>query len=232
MACVRRGWAWRRGLGALARSPRELLLGSFGLACWALGLVLEAGTLATLLVVAGVGLVTLGVLLPLVTEFELNTSGFKFKQALERRDTELEPFLDERQQQRLGNLAGLLTGDLHAGPALVEDALVRAYARWSQVPREHQELFLLCTVVRLAVGRARLQRVPPAPDPRADAPGLDGLVSALAQLTPHERALLLLRHWEVLAPPQISVILERPADVIVAELDAVEAAYDALASTG
>jgi RNA polymerase sigma-70 factor (sigma-E family) len=106
-----------------------------------------------------------------------------------------------RLYRRAYQAAFRLTGDRGASEDLAQEALTRAYARWSQLD-ERREGWVVTTVVRLAIGRWRKDRRRGELAGRVDPP-MDALVSErldlvrlLAALPRRQREVAVLRYLE------------------------------------
>ncbi|MFH8383296.1 SigE family RNA polymerase sigma factor [Kitasatospora sp. NPDC018058] len=118
---------------------------------------------------------------------------------------EFEAFAHSR-GQRLFRTALLLCGDWHLAEDLTQVTLAKLYASWSKVRRaENQDAYTRSTLVRSYLSHRRLRRTGERPAlgalPEGVAPGDDPalrvtLLTALAELTPRDRAVLVLRYWE------------------------------------
>ena len=111
----------------------------------------------------------------------------------------------------LERFAFVLTGDAHLAQDLVQTALLKAYRRWRWVARaEHPDAYVRRIVTTSFVDwrRRRTQRREPVdelpdrpaaaspPDPADRVADRDELQRALATLSPRQRAVLVLRHYE------------------------------------
>ena len=109
----------------------------------------------------------------------------------------------------LERYAFVLTGDAQRAQDLVQTALVKAYRRWGRVGRtEHPDAYVrrIVTTSYLDWQRRRGSREEPhaePPEPGRQVPdhadrvvARDELRTALATLTPQQRAVLVLRHYE------------------------------------
>jgi RNA polymerase sigma factor (sigma-70 family) len=105
-----------------------------------------------------------------------------------------------------------LTGDRTASEDLAQEALTRAYARWSQLD-ERREGWVVTTVVRLAIGRWRKDLRRGEPAGRVD-PAMDALVSErldlvrlLAALPRRQREVAVLRYLEDRSEREVAATL-------------------------
>ena len=106
---------------------------------------------------------------------------------------------------RLRRSAYLLCGDHHLAEDLTQTALARTYSRWRHIRREDALAYARKVLVNLNLDRHRRRRPlevgDPLPDrPSADrGPGIaddrDEIVRLLAELTPRERQIVVLRHY-------------------------------------
>jgi len=112
---------------------------------------------------------------------------------------------------RLHRAALLLTGDHHLTDDLTQATYARVYASWRRVSRADDPLaYARRTLLNTYLSHRRLRRNSELPaDPALMSPlmtehsGLEGdhatrvdLLDALAKLSPHDRAVLVLRYWE------------------------------------
>ncbi len=125
----------------------------------------------------------------------------------------------------LERFAYLLTGDVHAAQDLVQSALLAAYLRWKRVSRvEHPDAYIrrIVTTTFLDGKRRRSSRealLDPHGDVAARAQGAstpdhaeqvadhDQLERALATVSTHQRAVLVLRHYESYDDAAIAAVL-------------------------
>lgn len=134
----------------------------------------------------------------------------------------------------LYRLAALLVGEDDAD-RLTQDALVRAYLSWRdlQEPADTADL-VKAILVRTAVDRpadatgaagaagptgASASREHPEPTDRP-------LWTAITRLHPRQRAVLVLRHYEVLSDGEIAHLLKCPLETVVADTRALETGVD------
>jgi RNA polymerase sigma-70 factor (sigma-E family) len=132
-----------------------------------------------------------------------------------RRFDGLDALVTERGSALLGT-AVLLTGSRAAGEDLVQAALERLMRSWGRV-REEPERYLRRTMYHLAIDQWRRRRrrpevlieyEPPGRPDATDAVDLrDALSGALAQLSPKQRAVLVLRYWEQLTETEAAAVL-------------------------
>jgi RNA polymerase sigma-70 factor (sigma-E family) len=119
-------------------------------------------------------------------------------------------------RQGLQRYAYLLTGDAHRAQDLVQTALLEAYLRWRKVGRaEHPDAYVrrIITNEHLNWRKRRWSREDPTDpqdrggpepdpvgwdvtDPAVRVADHDQLQRALARVSPHQRAVLVLRHYE------------------------------------
>jgi RNA polymerase sigma-70 factor (sigma-E family) len=111
-------------------------------------------------------------------------------------------------QQALLRTAVLLCGDHHRAEDLVQDALTKVAVRWSRLRDEHPDAYARQVMVRTNISWWRRRRREVVVDVRDEAstagPGaaVDRrllLDRALAQLTPRQRATVVLRYYDDLS---------------------------------
>jgi RNA polymerase sigma-70 factor (sigma-E family) len=132
-----------------------------------------------------------------------------------RRFNGLDTLVAERGSALLGT-AVLLTGSKAAGEDLLQAALERLMRSWNRV-REDRERYLRRTMYHLAVDQWRsrkrrpevfIEYEPPGRSDGLDALDLrDALSQALAQLSPRQRTVLVLRYWEQLSEAEVAEVL-------------------------
>jgi RNA polymerase sigma-70 factor (sigma-E family) len=119
---------------------------------------------------------------------------------------------------RLLRLAVLLCGDPHAAQDLLQDALTRAYPRWSRLRNGNPEAYLRAAMSNQVVSWwrsprsrtllvARLHDGPAAVDQHARADDRQVLLAALRQLPPKMRTVVVLRYWLDLSEQQVAAEL-------------------------
>ena len=117
----------------------------------------------------------------------------------------------------LERYAFVLSGDAHAAQDLVQTALLKAYRRWRWVTRaDHPDAYVRRSVTtsyldwRRRRGEEPLAQVPErgrGPDPAEGVVRRDEIHRALGALTPHQRAVLVLRHYEGYDDAAIAAVL-------------------------
>jgi RNA polymerase sigma-70 factor (sigma-E family) len=118
----------------------------------------------------------------------------------------------------LERFAYVLSGDAHLAQDLVQTALLKAYRRWRWVARaEHPDAYVRRIVTRSYLdwrrrrssGEQPVGAVPdqPAPDPAEGVAERDQLRRALGTLSPRQRAVLVLRHYEGMDDAAIAGLL-------------------------
>jgi RNA polymerase sigma-70 factor (sigma-E family) len=133
-------------------------------------------------------------------------------------------------EQALADLAGgrgaalkrhafLLCGNDHQADDLVQEALVRAFARPRRVPGPGStEAYVRAIMVNLFIDGARRQarwsRVAPllrtggmTPDPADQVSDRDAMLTALRSLSPRQRACVVLRYYEDLPVADVAAVL-------------------------
>lgn len=115
--------------------------------------------------------------------------------------------------------AYLLTGDAHHAEDLTQTALAKAYRSWRRVARaDNPEAYVRRMLVSCNSDRFRKRRVAEAltaapPEVAGRDEGYKGvdergaLVSALAQLPPRQRAVVVMRYWEDLSESEVAEVL-------------------------
>ena len=108
--------------------------------------------------------------------------------------------------------AYLLTGDRHLAEDLMQTALAKTYRHWSRVRTGSPEAYIRQVMVRENISWWRRRRsaevvvaqVPEREAARPDVEGRIALDAALRQLTPHQRAVLVLRYYVDLTERQVA----------------------------
>lgn len=121
---------------------------------------------------------------------------------------------------RLVRTAQLLTGDFHEAEDLVQTTLAKVYGRWRRVPRGEIDLYVRRALINNNLSRIRRKRVvhlltPVLPESlRHTSAGhaeavedRTSLLAALGDLTPRQRAVMVLRYWEDLTELEIASVL-------------------------
>ncbi|MEU3958299.1 SigE family RNA polymerase sigma factor [Streptomyces buecherae] len=112
----------------------------------------------------------------------------------------------EARQAHLRRNAYLLCGDWHLAQDLTQTTLMKLYAAWGRVRRDgNVDAYARTILTRTFIDQHRkgrwreetVEEVPEAPEAEADAPELRLVMrSALMELPPRYRAVLVLRFWE------------------------------------
>jgi RNA polymerase sigma-70 factor (sigma-E family) len=118
-------------------------------------------------------------------------------------------------QRSLLRSAYLLTGDLHRAQDLVQEALVKVAMRWPKLRDGNPTAYARTIVVRDNVSWWRRRRETIGVEPDASAPDrgnndpVAGLVvrRALMRLTPSQRAVVVLRHFDDLSERETAEVL-------------------------
>jgi RNA polymerase sigma-70 factor (sigma-E family) len=119
-------------------------------------------------------------------------------------------------QRPLLRAAYLLTGDLQHAEDLVQEALVKVATRWDRLARENPTAYARTVIVRDNISRWRRRRhrreVSLSHDPGRPAASSDPETSivvrrALDRLTPKQRAVVVLRHFEDLSVDEVANVL-------------------------
>lgn len=115
-------------------------------------------------------------------------------------------------QRQLLRSAYLLTGDLHRAEDLVQEALTKVAMRWSRLADGNPTAYALRIIARDNISWWRRRRDVPTDrlhDAGATSEPEIALVvrDALARLTPHQRAVLVLRHLEDLSERETADVL-------------------------
>lgn len=116
-------------------------------------------------------------------------------------------------ERQLLRAAVLLTGDLQAAEDLVQEALVKVALRWDRLAQGNPTGFARTVIVRDNISRWRRRREVPTPTPSdlaaASSDPETTLVvrRALGRLTPKQRAVVVLRHFEDLSVEEVAVVM-------------------------
>jgi RNA polymerase sigma-70 factor (sigma-E family) len=111
--------------------------------------------------------------------------------------------------------AYLLTGNWHDAEDVAQAAFVRLYGVWPRVRRDTADAYLRKVMVNVFLSSrrgqpARERPVPDLPELPVAAPVADdrlALRQALASLTPHQRAVVVLRFWDGLSVSEAAAAL-------------------------
>lgn len=116
-------------------------------------------------------------------------------------------------ERQLLRSAYLLTGDLHRAEDLVQEALVKVALRWRRLRDGNPTAYARTIVVRDHISATRRRREVPVEEIRGEAavssdPDTEMVVRrALARLTPAQRAVLVLRHFDDLTERETADVL-------------------------
>ena len=116
-------------------------------------------------------------------------------------------------ERRLLRSAYLLTGDLHRAEDLVQEALVKVAMRWDRLREGNPTAYARTILVRDNVSWWRRRRELPveevalAPAVSSDPDAAMVVRRALLRLTPAQRAVVVLRHFDDLSVEETAAIL-------------------------
>lgn len=116
-------------------------------------------------------------------------------------------------ERRLLRSAYLLTGDLHRAEDLVQEALVKVALRWSRLQDGNPTAYARTIIVRDNISWWRRRRDVPMPTPRELAAVSSDTEAALVvrrsldRLTPKQRAVVVLRHFDDLSEHDTAAVL-------------------------
>jgi len=125
-------------------------------------------------------------------------------------------------QRQLLRAAVLLTGDLHAAEDLVQDALATVALRWDRLAHENPTGYARTVMVHANISRWRRRRGRELPTPSpSDLAAVSSdpetalvVRQALARLTPKQRAVVVLRHFEDLSVDEVAAVLRVGAGTV------------------
>ena len=129
-------------------------------------------------------------------------------------------------ERRLLRSAYLLTGDLYRAEDLVQEALVKVALRWSRLRSSNPTAYARTIIVRDNISWWRRQRDFPTSSVRelaevsTDAEAALVVRSALARLTPKQRAVVVLRHFEDLSEQDTAAALGVSVGTVKSQLSA------------
>ena len=204
----------------IVTSPLTLLL--FGTVMLLAGFFYpgKQATAATTFIVAGAGMVAVGILLPRMRELEVGVGGFKTKVVNSQPTSPPPQPLLDIQADKLTRFARLVSGDTAHARELVEEAFARSRRRHRRIPPAERDAFIIRTLIELldTADERRWLRGSPPHDcirPEEDLPELgdtidSAVVHALQTLPFVRRVAFLLRADWLLKSDEIAMILERP----------------------
>lgn len=130
-------------------------------------------------------------------------------------DSDFDDFVTSRGPALL-RTAYLLTGDRHLAEDLMQAALAKTYRHWSRVRSGSPEAYVRQAMVRENISWWRRRRITESPVETVP-DGISGrredvelrltLDGALRQLTPHQRAVVVLRYYDDLTERQTADVL-------------------------
>ena len=129
-------------------------------------------------------------------------------------------------QRRLLRSAYLLTGDLHRAEDLVQEALVKVALRWSRLRDGNPTAYARTVIVRDNISWWRRQRETPMPttgelaEVSTDPETALVVRRALGRLTPKQRAVVVLRHFDDLSEADTAAILGVSVGTVKSQLSA------------
>lgn len=110
--------------------------------------------------------------------------------------------------------AWLLTGDLHRAEDLVQEAMVKVALRWGRLAEGHPTAYARTVIARDHVSWWRRRRREVVTDLEHDAATVSSepetalvVATALARLTPRQRAVVVLRHLDDLSERETAEVL-------------------------
>jgi DNA-directed RNA polymerase specialized sigma24 family protein len=174
--------------------------------------------IVTVLVLAGAGMLPIGVLLPRLSELEIGPAGFRTK--LTDDDTEFRPIFNA-EAPRLNRFAKFMCGNASLARELVEEALARTREQQRAIPRADRGVVALRTLIELleTVGERRWLRGRPGATrrPRGDSESSDpdrAVAEALAGLDFFVRVAFILKVDWPLTTEEVAAILNRPLNAV------------------
>jgi DNA-directed RNA polymerase specialized sigma24 family protein len=211
-------FAW----AGLLSEPKGIIVGLLGVAVFGAGIWVKIASrtdVGLTVVFLGIALVVLGLLLPLISEFELSLTSVRFKTQFGGRDEEFRPFVDA-ERGHLYQFALLFLCEPAMATTLVEDAFASTYLAWRRLGDEERGRHVLCRLAHLALGRTALFGLPLASDDSgADSTSDDQeeplrTAHILRRLPADLRLILLLKHYEAIDEQDIARMLGRPIDEV------------------
>jgi len=191
--------SWRRAL-----HPWRIVLGVLALACVVVGALLPRAV-GLVVVGLGVALLVTAVLGPVIRQVEFGfPSGVKVSTAMRDREDELRRVF-EGQSGELEMCAQLLLDDQTTAKRLLEAAWSRTTSTWRGPATPEIRIYVLCTLVQLAIAELRWTRA-------QSSPAQAQTTTPLATLTFSERVVVVLRDFARLGNSQIAQITERPLE--------------------
>ena len=130
-----------------------------------------------------------------------------------RRDDDFIAFVDARSAALLQTARLLAAGDQHAAEDLVQTALEKAYVAWPRIQRTGAQEAYVCSIMRRsAIDRTRQRsrrgevvtdKVPEVAVHPVGPEDRDTVFALLQELSPRQRAVLVLRYWSPTRGPAL-----------------------------
>jgi len=192
-------------LGQFRRPIRVICtLLAIGLVVWSYSV--PSKTWGSVASATGIGVIVVVLLLPLITEFEVDVFGFRARGSLSTREKELQAAC-EQQAPRIASLLQLVGVDQDQIPALVQEAAKDTCRLWrGRVALDAVAQFVVCRAAKLVQLSLRLggpYRIREPPQDRDDR----GL-TAFAQLDARERLIVAMVAWMELDENRVAIMLD------------------------
>ena len=132
-----------------------------------------------------------------------------------------EEFFDEEHARLFGALC-FVTGDRHEAEEIMQDAFLRLWERWGDAKIENPSAYLFRTAMNLfrnryrrsALGLRKTLGITPSEDAFANVDDRDLLVRSLRELTPDQRAAVLLTGYVGLSSEEAGKLLGMRASTV------------------
>jgi hypothetical protein len=189
------------------KRPARLVSAVVGVGLVAVSVQLSDGHLGTDLTLAGVGVLFVALLLPALTEFEIDVFGIHAKASLRRREDSLRAMClqDARTVASLAALAGVDPDQL---TALAEEAIEDTCRLWrGRVVDDLVRAFVMCRAIQLIRVSLRLGGPYRVLAP-AQTGGDGSRLTAFATLSPTDRMIIALAEYAAIGEEQIAAMLD------------------------